>query len=121
MNPATRASAANSMGSADPGGRERVRRPGALALARAHADEALRAGPHVDGVTAGGEVVVDVRVGGRRRRVILRRHQGRADAEELPAGVILIAHHGHPAVLVEVEGALAVDVALAGLELGLDD
>ncbi|MNR24922.1 hypothetical protein D3C85_1420390 [compost metagenome] len=57
----------------------------------------------------------------RRLHVIAVRHVREGSAVQLAIGVIFVGRQGDPAVLVEVEGALAVDVTLARLQGRLDD
>src|SRR5512138_1177969 len=93
--------------------REGVGRPLVLARARDVAEPAVRAGPPVDRVAAADEIVVQERIGPGRGHVVARRHERDPDAPELAARVVLVAEDRGPAVLVEVEDPLRVDVALA--------
>ena len=76
----------------------------------------VRAEQSGDVVHARGEVVDRERVAERRLHVVARRLEREARAVELAARVVLVGRERRPAVLVEVERALAVDVALAGLQ-----
>src|SRR5215471_4751471 len=67
-------------------------------------------------IRSGYEVVESVVLDDRRLHVVAERHVADGRAIELAGGVVLIGSERDPAIFVEVEDPLAVEVALVGLE-----
>src|SRR5215472_7633763 len=98
---------------AQPSAGEGLGRPGCLARQLAHVLEAVaRAEQPRDVVHARAEVVDREGVAERRLYIVAVRREREARTVELAASVVLIGRERNPAVLIEIEDALAVDVAL---------
>src|SRR5690606_35705199 len=98
--------------SADTGSGQGVGRPLDLGERLDVLHTAVRAIDAGDVVTTGDEVVEHVVVRVRRLGIVVVGHVSEGTTIELASGIELVGGQGDPAVLVEVEGALAVDVAL---------
>src|SRR6185436_5085049 len=96
---------------------ERLGRPEALLRQLGHVlQPAVGTEETGDVVDARAEVVDRERVAERRLRVVAVRRVRKARPVELAARVVLVGRERRPAVFVQEEYALAVDVALVGLE-----
>src|SRR3546814_20011062 len=78
------------------------------------------AGPPLQGVVSGDSFVVTKHALVRRGNVVARRFVGKSGAVQVTACVVFVAGEDGPAVLVDIDRALAVDVPLDRDQVGLD-
>src|SRR3546814_17963311 len=76
------------------------------------------AGPTLQGVDSGDEIVVTKHARVRRGKVVARRFVGKSGAVQVTACVVFIAGEDGPAVRVDIERALYVDVPLVRAQVG---